>query len=446
MRNTSNIEHESHIADVCPICNDMGFLRFDVPVGHAKFGQVTICECQSHEIKKKRQKKLRSISNLAALSHYTFDSFILCKQNDASQINENLQRVHNIALNFAENPNGWLVFVGNYGCGKTHLAVAIANDRIQHNQPALFVVVPDLLDHLRATYHPYSTVTYDERFEEIRSSPLLILDDLGTQASTPWAQEKLFQIFNDRYNRRLPTVVTTNVALEELDARLRSRLVDRNLSVIVHIEAPDFRDMEKYLPKLSSLSYHADKTFTTFDLHRSFGTSHAKKLADNLEEAYKLSENYAQNPSDWLIFTGKHGCGKTHLAAAIALHQSNLGEKVLFIVMADLLDHLRATYHPNSSIPYDKRFEQIRNAPLLVLDDLGTYSATPWAQEKMYQLLNHRYNARLPTVITLADTTSLDPVIKARFFDDERCEVFFIKAGQYKKRKSLSSLKKKRKS
>ena len=41
---------------------------------------------------------------------------------------------------------------------------------------------------------------------------------------------------------------------------------------------------------------------------------------------------------------------------------------------------------------------------LLVLDDLGTESASPWAQEKLYQLFNYRYNARLPTVITTAQT------------------------------------------
>ncbi|MEE9284893.1 MAG: ATP-binding protein, partial [Dehalococcoidia bacterium] len=104
------------------------------------------------------------------------------------------------AQHFAEEPSGWLVFSGPSGCGKTHLAAAIADRCIQDGRPVLFMVVPDLLDHLRAAYRPESEVGYDELFELLRNSPVLILDDLGVQSSTPWAEEKLFQLINHRYN------------------------------------------------------------------------------------------------------------------------------------------------------------------------------------------------------------------------------------------------------
>ncbi len=58
----------------------------------------------------------------------------------------------------------------------------------------VLVVVPDLLDYLRAAYSATSTTGLDERLEQIRETPLLILDDLGAHNATPWAQEKLFQI------------------------------------------------------------------------------------------------------------------------------------------------------------------------------------------------------------------------------------------------------------
>ena len=48
-------------------------------------------------------------------------------------------------------------------------------------------------------------VTFEERFEQIRQAPLLVLDDFGTQSATEWAREKLFQILNYRYINRLPT-------------------------------------------------------------------------------------------------------------------------------------------------------------------------------------------------------------------------------------------------
>lgn len=361
-----------------------------------------------------------------ALEHYTFDSFVKEGFGVSPVNSRSLTTAFNVAQAFAGKPKGWLILLGGYGCGKTHLAAAIANACIANDMPALFVVVPDLLDHLRAAFGPHSSSSYDERFEQIRSAPLLILDDLGTQSSTPWAQEKLFQLFNHRYNARLATVITTNHTLEEIDRRIRSRLVDPDLSQVVAITAPDFRAAGESISELSSLSHHADKLFSTFNLRVN---ELDRKKAENLRMAFTMATEYAQKPTDWILFTGPYGCGKTHLAAAIANEHK---EKALFIVVPDLLDHLRAAFSPSALTPYDKRFEEVRNAPLLVLDDLGTQSATPWAQEKLYQLFNHRYNGRLPTVITMAGTAELDPRLKSRLLDVGRCTAIEITAGSYR--------------
>ena len=56
---------------------------------------------------------------------------------------------------------------------------------------------------------------YDELFEKVCNAPLLILDDLGVQASTPWAKEKLDQLLNHRYIHELPTVITTSIPIDE---------------------------------------------------------------------------------------------------------------------------------------------------------------------------------------------------------------------------------------
>ena len=133
--------------------------------------------------------------------------------------------------------------------GKTHLAAAIANFRSAQGFPAMFVVVPDLLDHLRATFSPKSTVSYDRRFEEIRNAPLLVLDDLGTQATSPWVREKLYQLFNHRYVSELPTVITSADRPDEIDPRLRSRLDDRRLCVRRLITAPSYRGGAKKRPR-----------------------------------------------------------------------------------------------------------------------------------------------------------------------------------------------------
>ena len=74
--------------------------------------------------------------------------------------------------------------------------------------------------------------------------PLLVLDDLGTESATPWAQEKLYQLVNYRYNYQMPTVFTTNRRVESLDEQIRSRLGDQALCKIVEIAARDFRELK----------------------------------------------------------------------------------------------------------------------------------------------------------------------------------------------------------
>jgi DNA replication protein DnaC len=138
------------------------------------------------------------------------------------------------------------------GCGKTHLAAAIKNDRDKQGHQTLFMTAPDLLDYLRATYAPDSTVTYDRGFDAIRNAELLILDDYGAHSSTPWAEEKLFQLLNHRFNARLPTVITTNQPLERAVApgapsqelRILSRLIDHDLSTVCRIDAPPYQRPE----------------------------------------------------------------------------------------------------------------------------------------------------------------------------------------------------------
>jgi DNA replication protein DnaC len=131
--------------------------------------------------------------------------------------------------------------MGIYGCGKTHLAAAIANHLHQQGHPVRFEVVPDLLDHLRATYTPSSPTSYDKRFEAVRHAPFLVLDDLGSQTTTPWAREKLYQIFNYRYQAKLPTVITMRESLEEADPWLASRMLDHSLCTVYTILAPSYR-------------------------------------------------------------------------------------------------------------------------------------------------------------------------------------------------------------
>lgn len=221
---------------VCPQCSGAGFFKKAVPVTDADFGRLFPCSCRREAQARRAADDLLAISNLGAFLDKRFENF--------NSTMPGVQRAFIRAKNFAERPAGWLVLMGNYGCGKTHLAASVANRLIENHYRVLFAVVPDLLDHLRSAFGPTSEVEYDRRFEDVRDAQILILDDLGTEHTTGWAREKLYQIINHRYNHAMPTVVTSNCEPRQIDPRIFSRLSDRALSEeITVIDASDFRQL-----------------------------------------------------------------------------------------------------------------------------------------------------------------------------------------------------------
>jgi len=116
-----------------------------------------------------RRFRLERLSNLGSLSRFTFANLVPGGRDGESDW---FRAASNGARAFADQPSGWLVFSGPSGCGKTHLAAAVANARIDFGEPALFMVVPDLLDHLRASYDATDEeLGFDQLFEQIRNAP-----------------------------------------------------------------------------------------------------------------------------------------------------------------------------------------------------------------------------------------------------------------------------------
>lgn len=433
MPTSSTTKADTNPDGVCPICGGVGYLRRDLPVGHPDFGKLTPCICMQNATNRTAREKLYRMSNLEAFKEMTFHSFsVQGRLGLADEQIRSLQYALSQAQQFAGSPHGWLVLMGSYGCGKTHLAAAVANACVEFGMNTIFLTVPDLLDWLRFSYDAPDT-TFEERFEELRNAGLLVLDDLGAQNSTKWAGEKLFQIVDYRYARKLPTVVTTNLDLEDLDDRIRSRLQDPDLVTRVRITAPDYRSpvKDKRDPLLYQLQLLSDRSFGNFSLREPEGLSHEIQL--NLEKVFRLAQEFSEHPRGWLVMTGTYGCGKTHLAAAIGNYRKGMGDDPIFVVVPDLLDHLRATFSPSSTTSYDDLFNRVRSAPILILDDLGTQSATPWAREKLYQIFNERYNAKLPTVITMSSNfEDLDARIRSRMLDSRLCTIFEILAPSYR--------------
>jgi len=446
-------------------------VRMDVPLGHEKFGRLESCVCRAKDVAQSARNRLFALSNLDRLSHLRFENFKAGGNEKAKfmtpQEKENLRAALDTCEEFSRLHKGWILLEGGYGCGKTHLAAAMANDAVEKGIPTLFITVPDLLDSLRFAYADPET-TFEQRFEEIRGADLLILDDFGTQNATAWAQEKLFQIINFRYINKLATVITTNLMLDEVEGRIRSRLQDDEFVKYVKISAPDYRRPEETSnPGISMLSLPEMKnmTFKTFQMRDDeigkeavtttitekqdkFGNKYKDKEitrikvtredVKTLHDAFGAAARFAEEPQGWLVLLGQSFCGKTHLAAAIGNYRIGLGGQALLVEVSALLDYLRQTFRPSSEVPFDRRFHEIRTTPLLILDDLKESGASSvWAEDKLYSVLNYRYNAHLPTVITStmrAESFALSyPNLWNKLLDPSMSQVLAVNMPPYRR-------------
>ena len=320
----------------------------DVPIGDARYGKFQRCPNNPVEADTAMQERLRRYGNLSAYRDYRFDNFhinIAGGYSDAAKAS--LKQAKTAAQAFAEEPEGWLVFEGPYGCGKTHLAVAIANQRLESaGEQVMFITAPDLLDLLRMTMGGESDASFDAYFERIRNIPLLALDDLGVENPSDWAREKLFQLLNHRHVSGLPTVITTNAPVEALDPRVSSRIQQRSLVQRVRIDAPDYRGQtgaQSEEPSFSSLRLYDHMRFDTFDTDSVY-----RDERENLQGALNLARDWAANPVGWLCFIGDYGSGKSHLAAAIAYDLYERGKDVIFTGVPDLLDYFRVSFDGRS--------------------------------------------------------------------------------------------------
>ena len=131
-----------------------------------------------------------------------------------------------------------LLLTGDCGTGKTHLAVAILRETAEAGIPGMFVVVPDLLAKMRASFNKAGALV-----EAAKNAPLLVLDDLGAEDPKAWVVELIYVLINHRYECMLPTVITTNYDGTKIGAvfgkRVQSRLAE--MTVPVNIRAEDYR-------------------------------------------------------------------------------------------------------------------------------------------------------------------------------------------------------------
>jgi len=232
---------------ICPKCYGVGtiWLRSrwpnGTPGGTAEY-PTEDCLCDAGQAAKLRRQTARYAA--AHLPHSspskTFDNFQARRGTEqafliAQAYSENLQDVPILTLS------------GNPGCGKSHLLEAIGWRALERGLVVRYTVGASLLDELRASYDPDSPDRFQDVFDRYDRADLLLLDDPGVEAATPWAMEKLFTLVNNRCMNRRALAIATNLNQRTMRDHLGPRTADRiwdtgsGLTAVAVITAGSYR-------------------------------------------------------------------------------------------------------------------------------------------------------------------------------------------------------------
>lgn len=130
------------------------------------------------------------------------------------------------------------------------------------------------------------------------------------------------------------------------------------------------------------------------------------------KKSFEVATDYIKNFREYftqgkgLYLEGPCGTGKTHLAIAIALAIINTGVPVICKTSIDILGDIKRCYERNSEVTEEEVLEAYKTVDLLIIDDLGKEQVTEWSVPVLYSILNERYEALLPTIITTNYNTS----------------------------------------
>ena len=417
----------------CNICGDLGWITPDVSIDHPDFGSHYPCVCRAQNSASTNEKRLKEYSNLSDLSDYTFDT--LDPKGKHPKINsEVFKNAFKESFEYSIHPSNWLLISGPHASGKTHLAAAIANQCMKSGVPVFFIHSTDLVEELRRTNfnesHPSETF---DMTSHVKLAPVLVLDDFSSSIQSNWAMDKLLAILNHRANLKLPTIITTAEKTESLHPFIKSRVGDNNLGKIIYTNSNSSEGSNLTIGELPPDIKRM--TFNSFNTKGLPNSTNANK--SSLETALKTAKIYAEHPEGWLTFYSPNtGCGKTHLAASISNQMLDNGQEVFFAVVPELMSYLGASISPNSSLDTESIFLQLKQSPFMVLDELGEERQTAWSQDKLAQLIVHRQNHHLPTIITtrmdIMDMAKKGSSIASRLLDPNMGQIIKIDSSDYR--------------
>lgn len=231
----------------CPDCGAEMVELWHMQLGYGWYCQADACKekLSAGLAEEKRQKDaatlidnpgeiLEPINIPRKYWHVSFDTFT-----GGDKYKESLLRA-------IKTPSASLYFYGKCGCGKTHLAVSILRELcVSKNNPGeryYFKSIPELLFDIRNSFREGSEEGEGDIIKKYLSYRFLVLDDLGAEKSSDFSIATLYLIINGRQNKEKPTIVTSNLTIDQIENQVDARLASRFSEYKYYfINMPDYR-------------------------------------------------------------------------------------------------------------------------------------------------------------------------------------------------------------
>ncbi len=220
---------------VCPECEDTGIIEERDDQRGVSYGS-KYCECYMALLKKYAAEEINKNTPLELSNFEDFNLKLYPATKNSESPREAMSYVYNSCIEYAKSfdlDSVSLYFYGRTGLGKTHLSLAIANEAVKKGYNVIYGSVINFLNKMEKEKFGRADTDTEKLLID---ADLLILDDLGAEFTTAYTVSAIYNILNSRICRGVPTIISSNLDLNEIKGRYPESIASRIIGTFSPVE------------------------------------------------------------------------------------------------------------------------------------------------------------------------------------------------------------------